>query len=264
MTEPAVALPSYLCCVRPYEPRDILAVKTLVSESTTSTVWPFFTAALFRETFWELLIALLAVLFVVFGVPGDLCLMTVPGFVACVLAAIWAAHQIKVVASQSDINNIPDTYQTSPRTQFWVAELYEPLTGVAGRYQLTFVTLEDVAKYATDLGGLRRVVVGTCAVRRNRDEPDGAWLTRMAVLKPYRGHKVGAQLLAVAEAFCADVGISNMKLQTTECNDAAKSLFYKQGWQILNYIHKSVFVGVKVGVYMFTKNVKKSRQALAA
>jgi len=55
-----------------------------------------------------------------------------------------------------------------------------------------------------------------------------------------------------------------MKLQTTECNDAAKSLFYKQGWQILNYIHKSVFVGVKVGVYMFTKNVKKSRQALAA
>ncbi|XP_037077920.1 uncharacterized protein LOC119098975 [Pollicipes pollicipes] len=264
MAETTAPLPNYLCCVRPFEPRDALAVKTLVSDAALSTVWSFFTAALFRETFWELLIAAQAVLFVVFGVPGDLCLMTVPAFFAFVLAAIWAAHQIKVIASQSDVSNIPDTYQSLKRTNFWVAELYEPITGPAARFQLTFVSPQDVEKYQTDLKGLRRVVVGTCGVRKNRDDPQGAWLQRMSVAKSHRGHGIGTKMLDVACRFCGDAGLSNVRLQTTECNDAAKSMFYNRGFQILNYIHKPMFAGVRVGVYMFTKNVKPSRQSLEA
>lgn len=266
MAEPAPAapLPSYLCCIRPFAPRDILAVKSIVSEATTSTVGSFFLAALFRETFWELLIAVLALLFVVFGVPGDICLMTVPAFFAFMLSCIWAAHQIKVVASQSDISNVPDTYQSTNKTQFWVAELYEPLTGAATNFQCTFVTPQDVDKYAHDLSGVRRVVVGTCAVRRNREEPAGAWLTRHAVQKPYRRHAIGTALLEAAVRFCGDAGHNSLRLQTTECHDAAKSLYYKHGFQILNYAHKSLFAGVKVGVYQFTMKVKGGRQALAA
>ena len=257
-------LPSYLCCIRPFEPRDALAVKTMASEAATSTVWSFFTAALFRETFWELLIAVEAVLFVVFGVPGDLCFMLVPAFFVFIFTCIWAAHQVRAVAAQSDISNVPDTYQTSERTNFWVAELYEPLLGPAAAFQLTFVTPQDVQRYQTDLTGLRRVVVGTAGLRRDRDEPQGGWLTRMAVLKAYRGRGVGTQLLEVACRFCGDAGLAHVRLQTTECHDAAKSLFYKRGFQILNYIHKPMFAGVKVGVYMFTRNVKPSRQSLNA
>lgn len=266
MADPASEpqLPSYLCCVRPFEPRDLLAVKTMAGEAATSTIWSFFTAALFRETFWELLIAFMALLFVMFGVPGDLCMMMVPAFFVFIFTCIWAAHQVRAMAAQSDISNIPDTYQTSPRTNFWVAELYEPLLGPAAAYQLTFVTPEDVQRYQTDLTGLRRVVVGTAGVRRDRDVPEGGWLTRMAVLKAYRGRRIGTQLLEVVCRFCGDAGITHLRMQTTECNDAAKSLFYKHGFQILNYIHRPMFAGVKVGIYMFTKNMKPSRQALNA
>ena len=91
-------------------------------------------------------------------------------------------------------------------------------------------------------------IVGTVAITIKEDpdmsEPPNsvAWLRRMAVSKAYHRMGIGDQLVETAIKHCLESNFRALELLTTDCHEAARSLYIKRGFEIVQ-CQKKAFAG---------------------
>lgn len=71
-------------------------------------------------------------------------------------------------------------------------------------------------------------VIGHCGMWVVLDE---CHITNIAVLKAYRGHGIGEQLLKEAQQLCRDLAVAHMTLEVRVSNEVAQNMYRKLGFQ---------------------------------
>lgn len=99
-----------------------------------------------------------------------------------------------------EILRIPDYYQETPGSGFWVADLDGEVVGMAG-------------------------------IERLND--DDAEVRRMYVDADYRRRGIGVRLLSHLEDFCLEEGYRRVLLSTSEQQEAALALYRLQGYELI-------------------------------
>ncbi|CAB3386009.1 Hypothetical predicted protein [Cloeon dipterum] len=228
--------------VRDYQPGDELSCAEIVHEGAMSTVNMAFLYALIREVTFQLMVLSSAVMFIFMGLPLTACLYVIPGVIVFMYLAVWGGHVFKALEQQQDARNVPRAYMSSENTGFWVAEVFEPFFTREVTGKLAVVSSIGLNSSGLDLTNCRRTVVGTVAVTRNNHNPEKvAWIKRLNVRSKYRHRGVGTALLSEALSFCRIRGYDEVELVTSECQDTARELCLKQGFDLKQMYHKPVF-----------------------
>lgn len=71
-------------------------------------------------------------------------------------------------------------------------------------------------------------VIGHCGMWIVLDE---CHITNIAVLKEYRGHGIGEQLLRESVALCLELAVKSMTLEVRVSNEVAQNMYRKLGFQ---------------------------------
>ncbi|XP_059469444.1 uncharacterized protein LOC132193084 [Neocloeon triangulifer] len=228
--------------VRDYRPGDEISCCEIVQEGTMSTVNRAFVSALIREVTFQLMVLASAIMFIFMGLPLKACLYVIPGVIVFMYLAVWGGHMFKALEQQQDVRNVPRMYMSSENTGFWVAEVFEPFFSNGATGKLALVNEAGLKGCGLDLTNCRRVLVGTIAVSKSKLNPEqGAWIKRLAVKNKYRHRGVGTALLNEAISFCRTSGYQEVELVTSECQDTARELCFKQGFDLKQMYHRPVF-----------------------
>ncbi|MFL6339006.1 MAG: GNAT family N-acetyltransferase [Nitrososphaeraceae archaeon] len=114
----------------------------------------------------------------------------------------------------SDILAIDESYNTSKRCYFWVAE--------------TVVNDNDYSN--TEQKQQKQKIIGTTAVRNLKQFESTCELKRMYVSNDFRRLGIGQKLLDTAIGFAKSAGYSRMVLDSSKALHAARALYLKSGF----------------------------------
>ncbi|MFL6348797.1 MAG: GNAT family N-acetyltransferase [Nitrososphaeraceae archaeon] len=114
----------------------------------------------------------------------------------------------------SDILAIDESYNTSKRCYFWVAE--------------TVVNDNDYSN--TQQKQQKQKIIGTTAVRNLKQFESTCELKRMYVSNDFRRLGIGQKLLDTAIGFAKSAGYSRMVLDSSKALHAARALYLKSGF----------------------------------
>ena len=121
-------VPQRYVLIRPFTQGDEIECKKIAGFTVMSTVNRTFFSALFRETTFQLMVFLSAVLFIIVGLPFFYCAVSVPLTVTFLYSAIWSSATMKSLEIQNELSLVKQQYQeSSDKTTFLVAEYYGPL-----------------------------------------------------------------------------------------------------------------------------------------
>ena len=176
--------------IRPYQYGDEGQIKRILKNSTMKTAWPCFLSFAKREVVSQSILLVAAFLFVVAGLPLVSSLVSIPLVLATLALATWIGHYLKVILTHKDLNDIDQHYQTNPRCQFWVAEIFDQ-DALVNATRATFIRKGTTKSRHERTGD----IIGTIAVTIKhdpdlREPPESvAWLRRMAVVSKF--HRKG-------------------------------------------------------------------------
>ena len=251
--------------IRPFNPSDETDCKKIAGASVMSTVSRTFFSALFRETTFQLMVFLSAILFIIIGIPFGYCAFSVPLTVAFLYAAVWTSTSIKSMEIQSELCLVKRHYQESDKTVFLVAEYYAPMLDLQPGAKITFITLTDFQGLENQLSQKCRRIIGFIGIARNKEKACSAWLKRLAVDAGHQRKKVATELLARASQFCYERGYSSIEVCITECQQEAKEFFLHSHFELEQLYHKRVMGSTAVYTkYLFRKNLKYCKSTLNA
>nr|CAH0109486.1 unnamed protein product [Daphnia galeata] len=139
----AVYLRRYVL-IRPFTQGDEIECKKIAGFTVMSTVNRTFFSALFRETTFQLMVFLSAVLFIIVGLPFFYCAVSVPLTVTFLYSAIWSSAMMKSLEIQNELSLVKQQYQeSSDKTTFLVAEYYGPLLDLNPGENITFISISS-------------------------------------------------------------------------------------------------------------------------
>ena len=254
--------------IRPFRYGDDAKVQKILDQAAMSTAWPMFIAFAKREVTSQIILMLAAILFIVVGLQLMSSLLSIPIVLLSLALTILVGHRVKIALTHQDLNDVSKSYQSHPRSGFWVAEVVDS--------KALSSSTDHRATIAIDLQPSRPQncspeIIGTIAVTIKRDpdlrEPPEsvAWLRRMAVSPQYRRKGVGLALTDVALDHCAKANFRAVELLTTEFHQAARSLYASKGFELIGSTRKS-FLGGLLGFSLYRLRVSctLSRQNLNA
>jgi len=199
--------------VRAYRKGDEDGVKLVLREAAFSNIWPGVCVSVSALAFKYVTALLVGVAVVVSrgSVVSCLTWFFVPFVVVCLAHCIVAVYYV-YGPPLFDLNDISGNYQSSDKTNFWVAETL-PVHG--------------------------KKIIGTIAIvsRLNgmAHSSDVAYLRRMSVLKSCRRQGVANCLLETAVQFCKECNYVQIELITTKAHQAAMQLYLKSGFYCRRY-----------------------------
>lgn len=260
-----------LCVIRKFKSGDEGVIQKIITDATMATVMDFFWAAVLSEIFPQVAVACIGVCFVMFSIPFKICLFSVPVAFIIIYVVIWCAHMFKAMELHSDLNNIRNTYMSDPDCGFWVAEVYDVAEATEldrfmnkqKKVEYQFMTEELFKKKEPDVKNLKCRIVGTVAITKSMQNPNNAWLRRMAVRKEYQRRGIAGNLLEEVINFCTERDYNGIELVTTECHHKARELYYKRGFEAEHTYFKSYF-NVRQPMYQFFMNLKKVKDAASS
>jgi len=199
--------------IRAYRKGDEDGVKLVLREAAFSHIWPGVCVSVNAPAF-KYVTALLVGVAVVMSrgcVVSCFTWFCVPFVVVCLAHCIIAVYYV-YGPPLLDLNDIPGNYQSSNKTNFWVAE-----------------TLHARGKK----------IIGTIAIVSSLNgtahSSDVAYLRRMSVLKSYRRQGVANCLMETAVQFCKECDYIQIELITTKVHQAAMQLYLKSGFYCRRY-----------------------------
>ena len=228
--------------IRPYQPKDNGGIHEVITEGTMSTVKPFFLQSLMREIFFQSIIAVSAVMFILVGVPFYWLTASIPLVACSFYVIIWIAHYYKAHYLHPDLNEIEKTYM-STNTCFYVAEAFGPIPSLQRRKRnppafVNEMEFESMVRAGTISNSGQ--IIGTIAITRDKTSAVIAWLRRMAVKKEWRQLGVGTKLLETVIKFCNQKSFVAIELVTTECHEGGRKLYEKHGFEMKQLYHKKI------------------------
>lgn len=148
-------------------------------------------------------------------------------------------------------------YEKKP-LKAWVAEAYEPyfFTKDPNNCWYKIIKEEEIENIDIKPDGRKRII-GTVAVMRHLHQPDWAWMFRLAVDKRYRRKGVALNLTKVVQEWCKNNKFNHVDLAMTECQEGARQLFDKAGFEIKQLYHKKLFTrAYMMQMYLLTCEVR--------
>jgi len=251
--------------VRPFAPGDEKEVKQIVREGTVAPLKSFYFAALTQEITIQVCVILSAIIFIVLGVPFHLCWISFPLVALLLFISFYLGDWYKTSTSRLDLDNLSSSYGSDPRTGFWVAEAWEPRSGLE---QVSFCSEDEVSEIEKEGGmvGYSRRLVGTVGVMVKRDpdkkEPPNSvgFLRRLAVKEKYQHKGVGQELMTAAFKHCVDAKYRAVELFVTHSHYRARSFLEKQEWKMISSHDKTYMLFFTVGFYVFRKPCIKQQK----
>ena len=200
--------------VREYRDGDEAGIKSVLREAAFSNVWPGICVSVTSSTFKYFTAALVGVAVLVCRGCAMSCLASVciPFLFVCFAHCMVAVYYV-YGPPLFDLSDISGIYQSSDKTNFWVAETL-PAQG-------------------------KRIIGTIAVVSRLKGMPhsaDVAYLRRMSVLKSCRRRGVANRLLDTAVQFCKECNYVQIELITTKAHQAAMQLYLKSGFYCRKYI----------------------------
>lgn len=192
--------------IRPIETKDTYQVRKLLQDANLSLVWTGFCLASQKSSISALALccaisiyiwsrSILWVCAVVVAVYGSLYFI-----LRAFVLFMWMGPAI------TDLEDVCSTYQTDPRTNFWVA-----------------VDTNN----RSDCGQSR--IVASIAITQ-RGNPHVAFLRRVAVDQSYRRLGIARKLVKCAMDFCVAKNYDAIELVTTEAQNPARRLYEEEGF----------------------------------
>lgn len=182
-------------------------------------------------------------------------MLAFPIVIALLYICILIGHIVKAATTHNDLNDISNEYMEKSRCGFWVAESLDdfPLKSSASDSKVKIIredqmNLSEVERALS--GNRKRLIIGTVAITIKNDpdlrEPPQsvAWLRRMSVKKSYRRCGIGAALTNVALDHCSMSNFRAVELLTTEHHQAARNLYAKKGFELIETKRKSFVCGL--------------------
>lgn len=246
---------SPIAVIRPIRPEDCKEAKNVIVEGTLEPVNRFFLKAIFRETFGQAVVMVAALIYIVIGLKFQYCVLAVPIVIITTYVGVWVAHLYKAKYLHDDLKDIMQSYMTSNKTCFIVAEAFfipENLNKAPAYVSEVEFNKINWNGFYTSNPELKREIVGTVAITRNNDSAVRAWLRRMAVKKEWRKKGVGSHLVDAVIKFCSQKGFVGIELVTTECHESAKKLYEKKKFDVMAFYHKKLlnYTGMSITMYV--------------
>ncbi|XP_030633646.1 N-acetyltransferase 8-like 2 [Chanos chanos] len=204
--------------IRRYQTSDKDAVQTLFRDGIQEHINPSFIGAITQPLFVAVTLCLCVTGYILGGQSFPLALLAGGLWVALVYYSCYELYAGFVrIKLQTDMQDIPGYYLSSPDNCFWVAE-----AEIDGRSQ----------------------IVGMVAVEAKTEESgDGkryGELFRMIVSSACRRCGLGARLAKTAVDFCKEHGFSKVVLETSSTQRAAVVLYRKLGFT-LTLVHTETY-----------------------
>jgi GNAT superfamily N-acetyltransferase len=252
--------------IRPFTQGDEIECKKIAGFTVMSTVNRTFFSALFRETTFQLMVFLSAVLFIIVGLPFFYCAVSVPLTVTFLYSAIWSSAMMKSLEIQNELSLVKQQYQeSSDKTTFLVAEYYSPLLDLNPGENITFISISSFQGLEDELFNKSKRVVGFLGITRNKEKACSSWLKRFAVDQNFKRRKIATELISTASHFCYERGYSSIEACITECQQEAKEFFLHHQFELEQLYHKSIMGSTAVYTkYLFRKDLKHTKSALNA
>lgn len=249
--------PTYIV-VRPIAPGDQKQIKKIVRKGTMSPLNSFYLAAVTQEITIQICVILSGIIFIVLEVPFHLCWISFPLVAVLLYIAIYLGYWYKILTTHRDLDNLEANYGSDPRCGFWVAEAWEPRSGVK---EVSFSSREAVQKMEQEGGmeGYSSKLVGTVAmdVKRDPDKmepPDSVgYLKRLSVLSGYQHKGVAQELCTAAFQHAMDNNYRAVELRISQSHLQARSFFDKQEWKMTSSHNKTYLWFFTVGFFVLRK-----------
>lgn len=248
--------------IRPFRREDQAGAQKLIEEGTLEPVNRFFIRSLTRETMYQAVVMVAALMFIIGGVPLTYTIIAFPIVLILTYISIWAAHYYKAKYLHPDLNNIMKSYMGSDKTCFFVAEAFsnknDPRWKTDKPAFITEIEFEklDQTGLISNNRELTRELVGTIAVTRAKESAVIAFLRRTAVTKAWRNKSVGSALVDRVTKFCSQKGFVGIELVTTECHDSARLLYEKRGFEVRAFYHKKYFRLAGLAIMLYVMHYK--------
>ena len=136
-------LPQRFFIIRPFMKGDETACKQIIGESIMSSMGRTFASALFRETTFQLMIFMSAILFIIVGIPFHYCVISVPLTILGLYFVVWSSLLMKSLEAQHEMSLIKQQYQQTDKTNFWIAEYYGPMIDFDPKAHISRLCTED-------------------------------------------------------------------------------------------------------------------------
>ena len=258
-------LPQRFFIIRPFMKGDETACKQIIGESIMSSMGRTFTSALFRETTFQLMIFMSAILFIIVGIPFHYCVISVPLTILGLYFVVWSSLLMKSLEAQHEMSLIKQQYQQTDKTNFWIAEYYGPMIDFDPKAHTSRLCTEDIKGLENQLSGRKRRVVGLMGLQRNKERACKIWLRRLAVTSDMKRKHVATELLNKACHFCYERGYSSVETCITECQVEGREFLMGRGFELEQLYHKRVIGSSAVYTkYLFRKDLLHSKSALNA
>ncbi|KAL3273593.1 hypothetical protein HHI36_015025 [Cryptolaemus montrouzieri] len=166
-------------------------------------------------------------MFIFMDVPLHCCLISVPLVFGALYIIIYGSVLIK---SAELIHN-------KKHLQCWVAEVIEPIFD-SGSIEEKHKIIFDNELTDIDIYNMKKRIVGTVAVMRHSKRQDWAWLFRLAVDKRYRRKGIASRLTKAVQEWCKVNRFNNLELCITDCQEGARQLFAKAGFEVSQMYHQ--------------------------
>lgn len=251
--------------IRPFTQGDEVDCKHIAGSSVMSTVPRTFFSAVLRETTFQLMVFLSAILFIVVGIPFGYCAISVPLTIAFLYAVIWSSSMMKSLEIQNELSLVKQQYQESDKTTFLVAEYYGPVLDLSPGENMIFITPSESQGLESELSHKSKRIIGLIGITRSKEKACSSWLKRLAVDNKFQRKRVATELLTKASQFCYERGYSSIEVCITECQQEAKEFFLHRDFELEQLYHKRVMGSTAVYTkYLFRRNLKHCKSALNA
>jgi GNAT superfamily N-acetyltransferase len=254
---------THFVVIRPFRREDHASVLQLIQEATLDPVNTFFFRTLTREIFFQAVIMIAAIMYILCGVPLQFTVSALPLTTVLAYIVIWFAHWYKAKYLHKDIVNVMKTYLGSDKTSFFVAEaFFNPIDSKFLKQDkpgfITETEFENLDKTGNVSNNrtLTRELVGCIGVMRAKESAVLAWLRRTGVKKTWRGKGVGGALVDRVIKHCSQKGFIGIELVTTECHDSARKLYERKGFEVRAFYHKKFFKMSQASIMMLAMHYK--------
>ncbi|XP_057657695.1 probable N-acetyltransferase 14 isoform X1 [Diorhabda carinulata] len=231
---------SYYIVIRKKRDTDFPSLSEVVRNGYLSTVNNVWKNAIFQELTFESMILISAILFICFGVPLHLTIISVPIVLLTLYISVYLSIFMKVAQFLYEI----------PTLDCWVAEVYEPYFSMKNPENCWYKMIDESEIDNIRIDGLKRKIIGTVAVTKHKQKEDWTWLFRLVVDKRYRRKGIGIKLVNEVQNWARENQFNNIELVISECQEGCRDLFNNAGFEIKQLYHKKIFAGL-VTLQMF-------------
>lgn len=249
---------SYLIIVRAFKPGDELGCKELIRNSVMSSLGATFRGMLLKETTFQLMLFLSAMMFIFFEMPLTICLTVIPIVIILTYVGTYIIFAAKLVEINEEVTDIPRLYMSNLFSCFWVAEVVQPYLTTQNPQEVHYTIITEQQYYQANMenSSQTKKIVGTICLSKSHRLDKCAWIKRLCVHKQYQRKGIAARLLNTAVQFAIEAGYSCANTVASEYTKGGRELCHKKGFELKQMYHNSFLGFYMILMYELTYRIK--------